>query len=100
MVMSLIPQSIQIRCRFDPPTLLTADGDLAAALGLAYQYLNKPLPDKESLKEYQSDFLVDSTNRAEEKLYYLIEKYKVLGNTDTWRDMLKYSYRYKDKILK
>ena len=99
MVMSLIPQSIQIRCRFDPPTLLTADGDLAAALGLAYQYLNKPLPDKESLKEYQSDFLVDSTNRAEEKLY-LIEKYKVLGNTDTWRDMLKYSYRYKDKILK
>lgn len=100
MEMGLIPQSIQIRCRFNPPTLLRADGDLSAALGLAYQYLNKPLPDKTSLEEYQSDFLADDTNKAEVKLYYLIEKYKVLGNTDTWSDMLEYSYGYKDKSLK
>lgn len=95
MIFSLTPQSVLIRCNnFAPPAPLVFSDELAAAIGLAYQYLGKQIPEAESLEQARDIFLSDESNKAEEKLYYLAEHFNLEKVYDNWKEMMLYAYTY------
>ena len=92
MMDSLIPQAVCLKMRFDPPSRLIDDYEIAAAIGLACREAGKELSEETVLSVLQRKMAEDSG--IGEKWKKLLESKLAEDNREDWRRLLEAGYHY------